>query len=117
MGVGGGGAYLKNRDQIVNVRAIRYASSANTQRRVSNLQTIKFKLFGTTFNDTGKLASAEGARRYGGLGACLLQKNFKSESLKRIFLRTLRPIAVSKRFLKLIIFFLTLTKRALSSSV
>ena len=54
-GEGWVGAHLENRDQIINVRTIRYASSAaDIQRRVSNLQTIKLKLFGATFNGTGK---------------------------------------------------------------
>ena len=34
---GEGGAYVKNQDQIFNVGMIRYASSEDTQGRVSNL--------------------------------------------------------------------------------
>ena len=32
---------------------IRYASSEDTLRRLSNLRAVKLKLFGTIFNDTG----------------------------------------------------------------
>ena len=69
-GGGGEGAYLKNRDQIINVRTIRYASSADTQRRVSNVRTIKLELFGTTFNGTGNLSERRRRAWLGGLGAC-----------------------------------------------
>ena len=36
---GWGGAYLTKGDQIINVGMIRYASSEDTQARVSNLLT------------------------------------------------------------------------------
>ena len=55
---GGGGAYLNNPNQIINFEMIRYASSEDTEGRVSNLQS----QMGTTFNDRGNVASAEGAR-------------------------------------------------------
>ena len=40
---GGGGAYLKNRDQIINVWIIRYATSEDTRDKTSNLLIIKLK--------------------------------------------------------------------------
>ena len=65
---GVGGAHLKKRDQITNVRTIRYASSAGTQCRVSNLRTIKLKLFGTTFNGSGNFSERPRREALGGLG-------------------------------------------------
>ena len=53
----------------------------------------------------------------GGLGGMPPQKIFNSESLKIAISSTLKPIAVSKGFQKLIIIFFTLTKIALSSAV
>ena len=35
----GGGAYLNNQDQIINIWMIRYANSEDTQDRVSNLRS------------------------------------------------------------------------------
>ena len=81
----GGGAHLKNRDQIINVGTIRYASYADKQRIVSNLQTAKLKLFGTTFNGTGKFSERRRREALEGLGGMPPQKKFKSESLKRTF--------------------------------
>ena len=57
---GGGGAYLKNRDQIINIRTIHYASSADIQRRVSNFNS---NYSGQPLMVQENLASAEGARR------------------------------------------------------
>ena len=88
-GEGWVGAHLENRDQIINVRTIRYASSAaDIQRRVSNLQTIKLKLFGATFNGTEKFGERQRREALGGFGGMPPpppKKNFKFESLKRIF--------------------------------
>ena len=55
MGGRGGGAYLKNRDQIINIGMIYigYASSQDTQGSVSNLWFILKTQLGTTFNGTG----------------------------------------------------------------
>ena len=38
-GRGGGGAYVRNRDQIINVWMVRYANSEEKQGRVSNLRS------------------------------------------------------------------------------
>ena len=46
---GGGGAYLKKRNQIVNVGLIRYASSEDAQGSVSSLPVPEI---GTIFNST-----------------------------------------------------------------
>ena len=53
MGGRGGGAYLKNWDQIINIGMIGYASSEDTQGSVSNLRSILKTQLGTTFNGTG----------------------------------------------------------------
>ena len=66
----GGGAYLKNRDQIMNVLKIRYASSEDTLRRLSNPRAVKLKLFGTIFYDTGNFNERPRCEALGGLGAC-----------------------------------------------
>ena len=49
-------------------------------------------------------ASAKGASLQGGLGACSPRKFSNLKALKRYF-SALRPIAVSKRFRKLIVIF------------
>ena len=70
-----GGAYLKNRDQIINVRTIGHASCADTQRRVFNLWTTKLKLFGTTFNGTGNFSERRRREALGGLGGTPTPEN------------------------------------------
>ena len=53
---------------------IRYASSEDTLRRVSNPRAIKLKLFGTTFYDTGNFNKRPRREALGGLGACSPRK-------------------------------------------
>ena len=77
MGMGGGGAYLNNRDQINNVVMIRYASSEDR----AECPTYGVSQMGTTFNRVWEsVARAEGASLWGGS-----QKILKSESLKTPF--------------------------------
>ena len=74
---------------------------------------------GTTFNGTGNCCERQRREPLGGGGSGDMhpQKIFNSESLKIAISRTLKPIAVSKGFQKLIVIFFTLTKIALSSAV
>ena len=62
------------------------------------------------------VARAEGASFMGGGGSGGMPPR-KFESFKTTISSTLKPIAVSKMFQKLIFTFLTLTKRTLSSAV
>ena len=64
---GGGGAYINNRDQIINVVMIRYASSEDRAEcpayGVSEMETTFKRVWES-------VASAEGASLWGGSGAC-----------------------------------------------
>ena len=64
---------------------IRYASSEDTLRRLSNPQAIKLKLFGTTFYDTGNFNESQRREALGGSGGMSAQKILKSEILKTQF--------------------------------
>ena len=57
---------------------IRYASSEDTLRRVSNPRAIKLKLFGTTFYDTGNFNKRRRREALGGLGHAP-PENFKTQ--------------------------------------
>ena len=76
-----GGAYLNNRDQIINFGMIRYASSEDTEGRVSNLQS----QMGTTFNGTGKCYERRRREPLGRSGACSPRKFSNLKALKRHF--------------------------------
>ena len=95
-GGGGGGAYLKNRDQIINARTIRYASSADTQRRVSNLQTIKLKLFGTTFNGTRQFIERRKREALGWFGGMPHRRILNLKALKGHFQHSQADSCVKK---------------------
>ena len=64
---------------------IRYASSEDTLRRLSNPRAIKLKLFGTTFYDTGNFDERRRREALGGFEGMSPQKILKSESLKTQF--------------------------------
>ena len=64
---------------------IRYASSEDTLRRLSNPWAIKLKLFGTTFYDTENFNECRRREALGGSGNMSPQKILKSESLKTQF--------------------------------
>ena len=59
-----------------------YASSEDTLRRLSNLRTVKLKLFGTIFYDTENFNERPRRKALGGSGGMPPQKILKSESLK-----------------------------------
>ena len=67
---------------------IRYASSEDTLRRLSNPRALKLKLFGTIFYDTGNFNERPRREALGGGGVwghAPPQKILKSESLKTQF--------------------------------
>ena len=64
---------------------IRYASSEDTLRRLSNPRAVKLKLFGTIFYDTGNFNERPRREALGGSGGMPPQKILKSESLKTQF--------------------------------
>ena len=65
---------------------IRYASSEDTLRRLSNPRAVKLKLFGTIFYDTGSFNELSRREALGGSGGMPpSQKILKSESLKTKF--------------------------------
>ena len=64
---------------------IRYASSEDTLRRLSNPRAIKLKLFGTTFYDTGNFNEHRRREALSGVWIMSPQKILKSESLKTQF--------------------------------
>ena len=64
---------------------IRYASSKDTLRRLSNPRANKLKSFGTTFYDTGNFNEHRRREALGGSGGMSPQKILKSESLKTQF--------------------------------
>ena len=68
MGGGGGGrgAYLKEGDQIFNFLMMHYASSEDTQERVSNPLLTEI---GTTFNSTGNFCERRRCEFLEGLGS------------------------------------------------
>ena len=56
---------------------IRYASSEDTLRRLSNPRAIKLKLFSTTFYDTGNFNERRRREALGGSGGISPPENFK----------------------------------------
>ena len=85
MGRGGGGAYLKNRDQKINVSIVRYATSVaiDTRGGVANLRITKLK--SRVFQWYGKRLRVLKARASRGVWGHAPQKIFKCESLKTQF--------------------------------
>ena len=64
---------------------IRYASSEDTLRRLSNPRAVKLKLFGTMFYGTGNFNERPRREALGGSVGMPPQKILKSESLKTQF--------------------------------
>ena len=60
-------AYLKNRDQIINVGMIRHASCEDTKE---DCQTYGLTEIGMTFNGKVNLCERRRRKPVGGLGAC-----------------------------------------------
>ena len=90
---------------------IRYASSEDTLRRLSNPRAIKLKLFGTTFYDTGNFNERRRREAIGGSGGKSPQKILKSESLKRNFQHSQADGCV-KKVPKIDYFLLNLAKKS-----
>ena len=83
-----GGAYLKNRDQIMNVlNDMLHASSEDKLRRLSNPRAVKLNIFGTIFYDTGNFNKRLRREALGGSGGMPPppRKVLKSEILKTQF--------------------------------
>ena len=57
---------------------MRYASSEDTLRRLSNPRAIKLKLFGMTFYDTGNFNERRRRKALGASGGMYPQKTLKS---------------------------------------
>ena len=64
---------------------IRYASSEDTLRRLSNLRAVKLKLFGTIFNDTGNFNERPRREALEGSGGMPSGKFQNLKVLKRNF--------------------------------
>ena len=72
--VGGGGAYLKNRDQITNVGMIRHANFKDTR---TMCPTYGLTEIGTTFNGNGKFCERQRREPLGRFGGHAPPENFQ----------------------------------------
>ena len=89
-----GGAYLKNRDQKINVWIIRYVTSVDTRRRVSNLRLLNWKR--VTLNGMVNVCERPRREPLGGCGACSPRKFSNVKALKRNFQRSQADSCVKK---------------------
>ena len=93
---------------------IRYASSEDTLRRLSNPRAVKLKLFGTIFYDTGNFNERPRREAIGGSGGMPTRKFLNLKVLKRNFQHSQADGCVKKA--KIDYLLLNLAKKSVSIS-